>query len=465
MASAMIPEVSQFLTVSEGRKLACTDKKNNALVRHIDTKLVVKAEKLNETMANIRFETFPKLRELQLKGNDYPAAFICPNGTGRIDHLSVKNQYNLPPNSLNRLIEPFSSVARLTLSNVSVGYLAPPFLAPATHQLSDAARASLNGLKELDLGATSVHPEGVRTLVLGQTQLTSVTLGQGEISDVILRELVLNENLTHLDLISVLGNNVNYEILTNCHGLRSFAPSRGMTEAQLIAILSENPEITHLNLSVCDKSAVTDDVLQTIRTKNPKIQSLQIGNGTITGLELIEFTKACTDLRSLELGSYGRSFGAVSPEDMTTAVSHCQKLVSLNISGEGLTDEFLTMISGKTTLKELSIPSMSSEFSESGIKLLRNLVNLEALNLDQCNRVTDESLKLLIDALPNLKKLRINCWGANLTMDLIHHIKAKLTDGTCHLTYLGVYEAGLPIQEVNAILQKSEANPKGIQLG
>jgi hypothetical protein len=92
-------------------------------------------------------------------------------------------------------------------------------------------------------------------------------------------------------------------------------------------------------------------------------------------------------------------------------------------------------------------------------------VNLEALNLDQCNRVTDESLKLLIDALPNLKKLRINCWGANLTMDLIHHIKAKLTDGTCHLTYLGVYEAGLPIQEVNAILQKSEANPKGIQLG
>jgi hypothetical protein len=150
MASAMIPEVSQFLTVSEGRKLACTDKKNNALVRHIDTKLVVKAEKLNETMANIRFETFPKLRELQLKGNDYPAAFICPNGTGRIDHLSVKNQYNLPPNSLNRLIEPFSSVARLTLSNVSVGYLAPPFLAPATHQLSDAARASLNGLKELD---------------------------------------------------------------------------------------------------------------------------------------------------------------------------------------------------------------------------------------------------------------------------------------------------------------------------
>ncbi len=173
-----------------------------------------------------------------------------------------------------------------------------------------------------------------------------------------------------------------------------------------------------LNLSLCKD--VSDNCLGRIATHCKNLEDLDLGGCTkVTNLGLFFVSLGLKKIKRLNLRSCRQISDAgighlagINSEPVALATS----LVDLGLQDcQKLTDESLKHISvGLTKLRRINL-SFCVSVTDTGIKCLSSLACLESLNLRSCDNISDIGIGFLAeDSMPNLKSLDVS-FCANVT--------------------------------------------------
>ena len=345
------------------------------------------------------------LKSLNLEGNPEISDLTPLSGLTNLEHLE------LPSSSQISDLSPLSGLTSLTsLSTMeSTGSQQP------VSQIQDySPLAGLTGLKELSLSVTNISDF---SFLEGMKELETLRL----IGSAVVGDLTFAEGLTNLKELRVVAG--------------SLGSVRGVENLKNLEYLQISDESEHLFWDDLSFAAGMGK-LQTLRLNGAGVGSFQ-GLENLTELETFQF-----------YGDELSTYRDLSPFRNLT------KLQILVLPGHNGGSEGITYKGGSlaalTNLTELHMPG-----NIDSLEPLRNLTNLQTLNIRYSSRLTKENFQSLslLAGLPNLRQLE--AWGDNQVTDL------SVLSGLTQLTSLAINISG---GEINTPLSLAPlANLTGLQ--
>jgi len=206
------------------------------------------------------------------------------------------------------------------------------------------------------------------------------------------------------------------------------------------------PSLRHLNLSLCKD--VTDNSLGRIATHCKALESLQLGGCTkVTNTGLLLISWGLKRIKSLNLrscwqisdhgighltgGNAGPGAGASTLEELS--LQDCQKL----------TDESLRHIAeGLPAVQRINL-SFCVSVTDTGLKSLAKLASLRELNLRSCDNVSDIGVGFLAEGGAALQRLDVSFCDRVSDSSMAHVATGLPTLGalsmsSCHVTDQGI---------------------------
>ena len=242
------------------------------------------------------------------------------------------------------------------------------------------------------------------------------------------------------------------------------------------AIHSELPNLKVLDLSLCKQ--ITDTSLGRISQNLKNLEILELGgccNITNTSLLLIAF--GLKNLKRLNLRScwhitdQGIGFLAGLSKDKTTISPETLKLTYLGLQDcQRLTDESLKYIAqGLPTLESINL-SFCVSITDSGLKHLARMPQLEELNLRSCDNISDIGMAYLTEGGCTVTSLDVSFCDKIGDQALSHlsqglfHLKS-LSLNHCQITDDGLTRIAKSLHDLETlnIGQCSKVTDKGLQ--
>ena len=439
VANVIIPEIEKFLDLPDGMGFSRVDRRVYACTKFPIKALAISSSSFNEVFATIRPSKFPHLISLQLSGTQYPD-YLVPLRGFRLS-LEIKGGIDLPGAVVDRVVSATGPLTGLKILDMSGG--TQPF------QFSQVAKSNLKTLRDLHCDNSSSFARAALGAIQDCTNLTSVYLRGQPISNELLIQLTLNHELAELNLQNAC-RVVDFGILSSCYSLRSFAPDKAINEENLIRILEANPEMENLDLSLCNAEMITDRLLETLATKNIKLKSLSLPRllekSSISDAAFIRFTENCNQIQRLQLGNLATiTFAAIA-----RGIKNCSELTNLSL--DKINGEVLDAIATKKKLTVLIMMTYGSHFLEESLRGLIALKNLSTLSVGVCEHVTDQTIALFIESLPELHTLRVNWRRGGMTEPTLTRIKDHLKTGQSKLTFFSVYGTGFEESRMQNLL-------------
>jgi len=169
------------------------------------------------------------------------------------------------------------------------------------------------------------------------------------------------------------------------------------------------PSLTNINLSLCKE--VTDNSLGRIATHCKNIEVLDLGGCTkITNTGLLLISWGLKNIKSLNLRSCWQisdhGIGHLAGMDGKPGASSLQEL---NLQDcQKLTDQSLRYISeGISKIRKVNL-SFCASITDTGIKSLGRLASMEELNLRSCDNITDIGIGYLAEGSIRLRELDVS---------------------------------------------------------
>ncbi|KAJ7228500.1 hypothetical protein GGX14DRAFT_413458 [Mycena pura] len=149
----------------------------------------------------------------------------------------------------------------------------------------------------------------------------------------------------------------------------------GITDAAIEGIVSHAPKIQHLRLSGCKQ--LTDRTLESICKLGAHLDVLMLTHvANITDAGVVKLARACTNLRCVDVG-------------------FCRNL----------TDMSVFCLAELIGIRRLSVVRVHKLTDMAGFALAEHALDLEHLNLSYCDRLTLDSVHLLLKRLMRLQNL------------------------------------------------------------
>lgn len=124
-------------------------------------------------------------------------------------------------------------------------------------------------------------------------------------------------------------------------------------------------------------------------------------------------------------------------------------LIAVDLSFTQANDASLTRLAGVTTLRELSL--CGTQITDAGFAHLRNLSNLQVLDLWRCRNFSGEGLARL-EGLSSLRRLSL--WNTAVTDDALRHLGGLAGLRELDLSHTQITDAGLEHLEGLTALQE-----------
>lgn len=243
-----------------------------------------------------------------------------------------------------------------------------------------------------------IHLRGQNSLVVPSLLKRGITKVQVLSVRKTLRELVTGVNSLASSLSSLN--------LSGCYSL---------TDHGLASLFSQNlPSLVTINLSLCKE--VTDRSLGRLSAHCFNLQTLDLGGCTgITNAGLSLLARALSELAHLSLRSCWQlsdgGLAHLARQPARQDIGDCSsggKLQSLNLQDcQKLTDLSLRYISQGLKIKNLNL-SFCANVSDSGMKSLAKMSSLASLNLRSCDNISDIGVGYLAEGCIGLQSLDVS---------------------------------------------------------
>lgn len=290
--------------------------------------------------------------------------------------------------------------------------------------------AKLTSLKKLDLTmARFVTDEGARHLA-SLTNLEELKLFASSIGDPGQAYL---RNLTQLKWLSLSGKGTEYGLrhISNLTRLENLSIGFGVgypVTTVGLEHLKQMKELQELRLDGCE---VSDDGLRMIAESFPKLESLQLQDGTMTNAGIAHLA-GLQHLRQLGLKEC-----ALVGDAGVSHLSDLLDLKSLSLSNTAVTDAGIVHVKLLTNLTYLNLDETS--LTDRGIEELHPLQQLASLSLSG-TQVTDASIRSL-GPLPHLTQLILD--KTVITDASLEHLQSFPKLNNLWLSETAITDAGL----------------------
>lgn len=117
-----------------------------------------------------------------------------------------------------------------------------------------------------------------------------------------------------------------------------------------------------------------------------------------------------TNLHTLNI-----SFTSVTDKGLQS-ITKLTKLLQVDLAGLELNDQHTKCLASLTRLKDLCLDN-----TRAGVESIRNLSSLTSLYMNFCKHMDDETLKVVAQTMPNLKRLQL--YGTDVTDDGVGHLQ------------------------------------------
>ncbi|KAL6050828.1 Lysine-specific demethylase 2A [Balamuthia mandrillaris] len=276
------------------------------------------------------------------------------------------------------------------------------------------------------------------------TQL-SIKGGSQFTNDTLIKLAKMCPQLTHLNLqgCKLITDIAIRKIAAHCTGLQELCldgkdrnAEQQITDAAVIELSQHCLRLRHLELSNC--RLITDLSISCIAENcGPHLQVLILnGCERITNDSIARVAKCCPNLTVLELEECSK----LTSLSISAVGRNCAALQEINLKHcKKITDEAVACV---INYAPLSLRRVNLGYNrelitdESVLKLAKNCVYLESLDLQLCKRITDESLVAIAGHCLNLKELNLS-WCAITDRALVaiveacHKTLAKLNINAC----------------------------------
>lgn len=237
-----------------------------------------------------------------------------------------------------------------------------------------------------------------------------------------------------------------------------------LTDPTLATLLQQElPCLVSMNLSLCKE--LTDGSLGRIATHCKNLSSLQLGGCTgVTNKGLLFLVQGLSKIKDLNLRScwqvsdVGLSYlaGLSAPPD-TPAPLHPRMLEYLNLQDcQKLTDASLRYISqGLDKIRMLNLSSCAN-ISDSGMKSLARMSSLASLNLRSCDNISDIGVGYLAEGCVGLQNLDVSFCERVTDRALIHIASGlfslrTLSMAACKITDEGISRISKTLLELQTL--------------
>jgi len=254
----------------------------------------------------------------------------------------------------------------------------------------------------------------------------------------------LNWRVVHRDFCTAICESATRISLRDCRAdeAAGFAGLQAMRKLRSISLrdsplvtddfvarcLADRPCLTALDLSFCPQltqldvnlpeltslkvagTSITDEAICRLLSNCPKLRHLDVTQCNLTGISFKALASLCPMLQSLVAANCPQ----LTSEGLTS-LAHCSTLTELNVAGNRLNDgALLNTLQHNKSLRALNVTGctkLTDLFLEplgwlegSQMTVCPGLVNL---NLSDCSRLTDDTIRKLSEERPHLRLLGI----------------------------------------------------------
>lgn len=166
----------------------------------------------------------------------------------------------------------------------------------------------------------------------------------------------------------------------------------------------------------------------------PSIQTISVSGPAATH-DLIVTLKALPNLKALRMEQ------ASITDETIAQIAKFPKVDDLLLDRCGITDECLKSLGQSKTIKRIRAPR--TKLSDAGLAYLKDTVQLELLDLSDCNQISDQGLSHI----KGLSKLRnLSLWGPRITDDGM-----KYLSGMTNMVAISFQDCGVTDQSFGAL--------------
>ncbi|CAG8646671.1 4210_t:CDS:1 [Paraglomus brasilianum] len=209
-----------------------------------------------------------------------------------------------------------------------------------------------------------------------------------------------------------------------------FKRSYGYDDTALFKISRAYPNLIHLN--VFNNGGLTDHSIIELASRCSKLQYLEISwGGNITDKSIYEIARSCYCLRHLGI-SGGKS--CISDKSIREITRFNPNIQSLNFNNcEKLTDATIhALVDSYPDLRKLDLRDCN-KVTDIGIRQIAQCLNLEHLALNSLGFINDETICIIAQSCPNISYFNLEfCHVTDTAVEAIAQ--------SCHrLEYLNIY--------------------------
>ncbi|RHZ63526.1 hypothetical protein Glove_329g21 [Diversispora epigaea] len=209
-----------------------------------------------------------------------------------------------------------------------------------------------------------------------------------------------------------------------------FKRTCGFDDTALIKISRAYPNLIHLN--VFNNRGLTDHSISKLAKACNKLQYLEISwSGDVTDKSIYKIARSCYSLKHLGIGG-GKS--CITDKSICEISRFNPNIQSLNFNNcEKLTDATIhTLVGSYPDLRELDL-SNCERITDIGIRQIAQCRNLEHLALNSLEFINDKTICIIVQSCPNIRYLNLEfCYVTDTVVEAI-------AQSCRNMEYLNIY--------------------------